>query len=69
VQAPNPKHQITNNFQFTLLNRTWISGPYNVDQSIFNRVNQIQNYRQICFDHLNIGAWNLFGIWDLEFGI
>jgi hypothetical protein len=23
----------------------------------------------VFFDYLEIGDWNLFGIWDLEFGI
>jgi hypothetical protein len=30
---------------------------------------KIQNAKQNPFSRLNIGAWNLFGVWDLEFGI
>jgi len=32
-------------------------------------MNKIRSLKQNRFDHLDIGAWNLFGIWSLEFEI
>jgi hypothetical protein len=38
-------------------------------QIIFNDQNSKLQSKLNCFGHSEIGDWNLFGIWNLEFGI
>jgi hypothetical protein len=40
----------------------------NLKHQITNKF-QLPKFQENCFGHLEIGAWVLFGIWVLEFGI
>jgi hypothetical protein len=55
-KTPNPKSQIPNKAQIPNLDRGIAAAP--------------QRFRHLQFSwNLGFGAWDLFGIWDLEFGI
>jgi hypothetical protein len=53
-EAPMSKHQVPSNFQFP---------KFEISDKL------IGQFKYFLFWPFGLGAWNLFGIWDLEFGI
>jgi ribonuclease HII len=45
-----------------------LAGPIVAAAVVINPKHQAPNHKRKCFRNLKIGNWNLFGIWNLEFG-
>jgi hypothetical protein len=51
------------------LNQIWKSIKFQVPNNKQVPINRMQNLKQNRFGHLRIEDWNLFGVWDLGFGL